>query len=199
MSENQSFPIWQKLLFSPFVLKQKRTRKIAYIAIMVALAIVCNMYFEFKLGAVQYSFTTAISALIGLLIGPTAGLIACFIGDAVGFMVNPFGAYTPWIGLATGLIAFISGCVFHLFKTDKKWAVYVKLGIIAVLTFFICSIGINSTFLWLAYYNNTGYFAYLVNRYIVLGQLLVSVINYALLFIFVPLIGKISFFKDLNI
>ena len=135
MSENL-----KRLFFSPFILKASRARKIAYIAMMVALSIVSNMFFEFKLGAVQYSFTTLVSALIGILIGPIAGFIACFIGDGVGFIANPFGAYTPWIGLATGLVAFISGFIVHFIKNDKPYTIYVKLAIISVSTFLICSV-----------------------------------------------------------
>ena len=199
MSENRSFPLWQRLIFSPFVLKASRARKIAYVALMVALAIVCNMYFEFKLGAVQYSFTTAVSMLIGLLIGGGAGFVACFIGDAIGFIANPFGAYTPWIGLATGLTALISGAVFHLIKTNRNWHLYVKVAFISLLSFAVCSLGINSTFLWLSYYSSMSYGEWLAFRYIASGQIIVSAVNYALLFILVPVLKKVAFFKDLEL
>ena len=190
---------WEKLLFSPFILKVTRARKIAYISMMVALSIVGNMFFEFKLGVVQYSFTTLISALIGILIGPIAGFVACFIGDGVGFIANPFGAYTPWIGFATGLIAFISGAIIHLIKNKKASTVYVKIAVISVITFFICSVGINGTFLWLVWYSKMSYFEFLMYRYIGLGQLFVSLINYALLFAFMPVFKKVTFFKELQL
>lgn len=199
MSEN-----FKRLFFSPFVLKATRARKIAYIAMMVALSIVCNMFFEFKLGAVQYSFTTLVSALIGILIGPIAGFTACFIGDGIGFIANSSGSYSPWIGIATGLIAFATGAIVHLIKNDRYYTIYVKLTIISVITFFICSVGINCTFLWLvlrhlARYKEMTYFEFLIFRYIGLGQLFVSIINYAILFAFIPVFKRISFFKDLQL
>jgi ECF transporter S component (folate family) len=129
----------ERLFFSPFVLKEKRSRKIAYVAMMIALSIVCNIFFDFKLGAVQYSLTTAVSCLIGVLLGPVSGFVACFIGDMVGFFVNPFGAYTPWIGLSTGLMAFISGLIFHLWDNKNLLTVYAKCAIVAIATFVICS------------------------------------------------------------
>lgn len=190
---------WLRLVFSPFIIEEKRSRKIAYVAMMVALAIVSNIFFEFKLGTVQYSLTTLMSALIGLLLGPGAGFIACFIGDAVGFFVNPFGAYTPWIGLATGLVAFITGFVFHFFQNGSYLVLYIKLSIITLATFFICSIGINSTFLWLAYFNKATFFEFLFTRYIIQGQLYVSIVNYALLFLFATVIKRVSYFDDLGI
>ena len=194
MSENI-----KRLFFSPFILNATRARKIAYIAMMVALSIVGNMFFEFKLGAVQYSFTTLVSALIGILIGPIAGFIACFIGDGVGFIANPFGAYTPWIGLATGLVAFISGFVVHLIKNDKPYTIYIKLAIISVSTFLICSVCINGMFLWLVWYSKMTFLEFLVYRYIALGQFFVSVINYALLFALMPVFKRVTFFKDLQL
>ena len=194
MSENL-----KRLFFSPFILKASRARKIAYIAMMVALSIVGNMFFEFKLGAVQYSFTTLVSALIGILIGPIAGFIACFIGDGVGFIANPFGAYTPWIGLATGLVAFISGFIVHFIKNDKPYTIYVKLAIISVSTFLICSVCINGMFLWLVWYSKMTFFEFLIYRYIALGQLFVSIINYAVLFALIPIFKRVTFFKDLQL
>ena len=190
---------WKKLFFSPFILKATRARKIAYIAIMIALSIVGNMFFEFKLGVVQYSFTTLISALIGVLLGPISGFIACFIGDGVGFIANPFGAYTPWIGLATGLIAFISGAIIHLIKNEKAYTIYIKLAIVSILTFLICSVGINATFLWKVWYNEMSYVEFLIYRYIALGQLFVSAINYAMTFAIITVLKRITFFKDLNL
>ena len=36
-----------RLIFSPMLLKSGRARKVAYVAISVALSVVCNMFFEF--------------------------------------------------------------------------------------------------------------------------------------------------------
>ena len=197
--EKPKWSILQRLFFSPFVLKEKRSRKVAYIAIMVALSIVCNIFFEFKLGTVQYSLTTVVSCLIGVLLGPIGGFIACFIGDMVGFFVHPFGAYTPWIGLATGLMAFISGVVFHFNKSQKGYSVYLKCIIVAFVTFLICSLAINSTFLWVAYYNKTEFTKFLITRYFIQGQILVSALNYAILIVLLPVIKRVPFFKSLDI
>ena len=106
------FKNWRRLIFSPFVLKEKRSRKIAYVAMMVALAIMVNIYEIPSDGSVQWSFTTAVSILVGILVGPISGFVICFLGDGLGFAVHPKGAYTPWIGISTGMMALISGMVF---------------------------------------------------------------------------------------
>ena len=78
-----------KKLFSSDVLEDcSSTQKIAYIAIMTALCVVCNMFFEFKFADTQFSLTLFFSAITGLIIGPIFGFVACFLGDLVGFLYN---------------------------------------------------------------------------------------------------------------
>ena len=188
-----------RVVFSPFITSASTARKIAYIAVMTALSVACNMFFEIKLGDVQFSFTFAVSALIGLLIGGGVGFVACFIGDLLGFLSNTGGfAYMPWIGLSSGTVALISGIVFHLFTSNKTWVLYVKIAIISILSFLICTVGINTVSLW-ALYSQTDYFTYLTTRLFVLGGIYNSIVNYFLLFVIIPAIKRVSFFKNLNI
>ena len=104
----------------------------------------------------------------------------------------------PWIGLSTGTVALISGIVFHLFTSNKTWVLYVKIAIISILSFLICTVGINTVSLW-ALYSQTDYFTYLTTRLFVLGGIYNSIVNYFLLFVIIPAIKRVSFFKNLNI
>ena len=111
----------EKILFSELLCNSTKTQKIAYISVMTALLVVCNMFFEFKLADTQFSLTIFFSAITGCFIGPIYGFVACFLGDLVGFLYNSGGfMYMPWIGLSMGLIALVSGlimnCVFFKFK-----------------------------------------------------------------------------------
>jgi uncharacterized membrane protein len=100
-----------KKLFSSDIMNDSTpTQRIAYVAIMSAFLVVCNMFFEFKFADTQFSLTIFFSALTGLVIGPLYGFVACFLGDLVGFLYNSGGfMYMPWIGLAMGMVALISG------------------------------------------------------------------------------------------
>ena len=182
------------LLFSNFMQKATPTKKIAYVAIMTALAVVCNMFFEFKLADTQFSLTMFFSALTGMVIGPVFGFVACFLGDLVGFLYNSGGfMYMPWIGLSMGMVAFIAGFVMNCFEFKKAWVNYVKIAVVCILTFLICTVAINTTAFWLIYNNRkVPYFVYLFTRLFVQGQIWNSILNYTLLFALYPVVERIK-------
>ena len=176
---------WQRLLFGERLATKNKSHKIAYIAVMTALIVAANMFFEFKLAETQFSLTLAISVLTGMLIGPIFGFCACFLGDLVGFLYNSAGfAYLPWIGISMGLTALIAG-----FVTYSKKGTFIKLALVCVLTFCICTVAINTTAFWILY-SKVDYGTYLISRLFAQGQIWNSLFNYALLFIAVPALEK---------
>ncbi len=187
---------WQEVLFSRTLAKKNVSHKVAYIAVLTAFVVAANM-FEFKLADTQFSCTLVVSALAGIIIGPLFGFLACFLGDLVGFLVNSSGfAYMPWIGLAMGMVALIAGFVVNGIGWRFKGALIVKLLLVSVLTFLVCTVGINTTAFWLVY--NGGkvpYATYLFSRLIVQGQIWNSLFNYALLFLVAPALKRIKMLK----
>lgn len=171
-----------------------KTQRIAYVAVMTAFLVVCNMFFEFKFADTQFSLTIFFSALAGLVIGPCYGFVACFLGDLVGFLYNSAGfMYMPWIGLAMGMVALISGLIMNCFEFKFKFALYLKLLLVCVLTFLICTVAINTTAFWILYNTKkVPYFYYLATRLFIQGQIWNSLVNYVLLFVFYPLIIKVK-------
>ncbi len=185
---------WQRLLFSEILMEKSHSQKVAYIAVMTAFSVVANMFFEFKFADVQFSLTIFISALTGILIGAGFGFAACFLGDLVGFLYNNAGLmYMPWIGLSMAFTALLSGLFFSVIKGNgKAWFVYVKLAAVCVSVFFFCTALINTTALWKLLAPDMSYTQYFVYRFFVLGQVWNSIVNYALLFIAVPLLNRIK-------
>ena len=184
----------KRVLLSDILADSSKTQRIAYIAVMTALLVVCNMFFEFKFADTQFSLTIFFSALTGMIIGPLYGFVACFLGDLVGFLYNSAGfMYMPWIGLAMGMVALISGLIMNLIDFKVKFAVFIKLLLVGILTFLICTVAINTTAIWIMYNTRkVPFFAYLVTRLFVQGQIWNSIFNYALLFVAYPLILKIK-------
>ena len=159
---------------------------------MTAFVVMANMFFEFKFADTQFSLTIVISALAGILIGPLFGFTACFLGDLVGFLYHSAGfAYMPWIGLSMGLTAFIAGLVVNGIPGKQKWFLYVKLGIVCLSTFLLCTVAINTTAFWLLY-SKVDYWTYLVTRLFVQGQIWNSLFNFVLLFFAVPALNRIK-------
>ena len=193
MSE-QRIPKWKRILFSETLAEKNTSHKIAYIAVITAFAVAANT-FEFKLFDTQFSLTLLISALAGLLIGPLFGFAACFLGDFIGFLVNSSGyAYYPWIGISMGLVAAFAGLIVGGIPKAKSWFLYVKLAMVCVATFAVCTVAINTTAFWLLY-SKVDYGTYLVSRLFVQGQIWNSVFNYVLLFIITPVLVRVKALK----
>ena len=181
-----------RLLFSKTLAGKNISHQLAYVGMTTALVIVANMFFEFKLADTQFSLTLFISALAGILIGPLFGFVACFLGDLVGFLYHSSGyAYMPWIGVAMGMAALISGFVVGGISTKTKAGFYGKLALACVLIFAVCTVGINTTAFWLLYAKKVPYFTYLFTRIFVQGQIWNSLVNYALLFVALPTLSKV--------
>ena len=60
----------------------------------------------------QFSLTIFVSTIIGVILGPIAGFITCVFGDFIGYVSNSWGLiYMPWVGISTGLFAFLAGII----------------------------------------------------------------------------------------
>ena len=195
-SSKKTHPLWQRLLFSDLLLGGSRAKTVAWIGVMTALCIVTNI-FELKFATIQFSFTVFTSILAGIVLGPLPGFCAVFLGDGIGYLV---------------MTAAVAGLVMRI-PIKCRGSIFIKLALISVLTFFLCSVGINSTGM---YYIGLKIFfpanvsemvasrfggrfdfgIYLVIRYFFLFQIVNSAINYALLFAAVPALNAI---RPLNV
>ena len=184
-------PVWKALCFSPFLLKKDIAHKIAYIALTTALAVIVNAL-EIKLTVAQFSFTVFFSAFAGALLGGVAGFCAGFLGDMIGFFLHPMGEYSPWIGISTGLMAFLTALCILIFKGENRKSKYVKLAVASLLIFLLCTCGITALYLNLVWYKSMTYFEYISMRLFVQGQIFNSLVNSAMIVFLLPLLEKIK-------
>ena len=183
---------WKEIWLSKLLVGANDSRKIAYVAVTTALMVVVNMFFEFKLAETQFSFTLLASMVAGTVLGPIFGFCACFLGDLVGFFYHSAGfAYLPWIGISMGLTAMLSGLIINALPEKKEWVVYLKIAFIALSSFLLCTVAINTTACWLLY-AKVDYFTYLISRLFAQGQIWNSLVNYGLLFGIVPALNHIK-------
>ena len=179
---------WKRLLYSERLVDKNTAHKIAYVGVVTAFLVVGNLFFEFKLADTQFSFTLALSALAGMLIGPLFGFVACFLGDLVGFLFHNAGMmYMPWIGISMGLVAFFAGLLIG--NEGRKGNLLIRIAFLSLTTFLVCTVGINTTAFWLLY-AKTDYMTYLISRLFLQGQIWNSLVNYVLLFILIPLLKR---------
>ena len=210
----KSKKLWEKFAFSPMLQEKNATKKIAYISVVTAVLIVANTLLEIKFSDVQFSITLLLSMLAGILIGGGSGFCACIIGDAIGFIINSWGyVYMPWVGLTSGVTALLSGVIFYFIKFNKKVDLVLKLFLICLSSLIVGTILINSTGFYLYNYKmgfskavidyvkelfggEVSFLAYVCYRLIFKGQIFNCIVNYALLFIIVPIIIRLPFFKN---
>ncbi len=183
---------FKHIFLSKTLAEKSAGKRVAYIAVMTALTVIANMFFEFKLADTQFSFTIVVSALAGIIIGPFFGLASSFLGDLVGFLYHSSGyPYMPWIGISMGVVSLISGLIINGLSFEFKGGIYLKIALVCVSTFLICTVAINTTAFWILY-AKVPYFTYLISRLFVQGQIWNSLVNYALLFIIIPIIIRIK-------
>ena len=134
------------LLFAFFFIKKQpkrnelsKTQKITYIALLSALATVCNI-FDIKISdEFQISLVASVGFISGYLFGGGIGFAVCFLGDLLGAIINPHGPYNPIIGIGTGLWGLIPGIVFYYFRGND----FIKALISFAIGFLLVSAGVN--------------------------------------------------------
>ena len=202
-----------KWLFTKLLEGKSSSRVVAYLGVLTAFFTVVN-FLEISISTdVQLSLTMAVAMLIGILVGPIFGGGVCFLGDAVGFLLNPKGSiYMIWVGLSVAAFAFLAGVIFHILPSTKKGNIWWKLVLLCISSFLICTVGINSTgfyfynraigfsqavenFVTQKFGGGVFFWGYVVYRLFFKLQIIGSLINYALLFLILPILLKIDVLK----
>lgn len=118
-----------------------KTQKISYASVLTALCVLANIFDVKVSDALQLSFVATTGFLAGYLLGGGYGFAVCFLGDLIGAIINPHGAYNPVIGVGTGLWGLVPGLVF----TSRRGNGQLRL----LISFAICSVlvsGLVNTF-----------------------------------------------------
>ena len=198
-------------IFSPLLQGKSHSKKVAYVGLFTAFLIVCNGFFSFPIGDVQFSITIFASLLAGVILGPTAGFLSCFVADLLGYFISSGGMfYYFWVGLSTSFFAFIAGLLFINKKGNKSVKITaIKIAVIILTSFIICTVIINSTGFYI-YNKNVGFLTsvieyakntfgsevsfliYLAYRLIFRGQILNSIFNYVLFIVAIPLLKRLK-------
>lgn len=102
----------------------KNVRCIAVTGFLIAVSMVIEMY-SIDLQFVKVNFAFLAIAAIGMLFGPSVGLIAGFACDIAGYIAHPSGGFLPAYVIVGGLQGLIYGlCLYH--KADSHSIVLVN-------------------------------------------------------------------------
>ena len=191
------------ILFPNVFLSMSAAKKMAFIGIFVALSVVVNMFPIDVSASLKISFNYFFCFFCGVIFGPVIGFAISFLGDLLAFLL-PMSGGMYWFptGICTGLLAFIPGIIFSTIHFKFRGGVFVKAAIAIVLMYILitCGLGALSNYLYVKYViyagkeYNTLFFTYLGGK--ILFSTIVSAVNYALVFLFIPILNSI---KSLNL
>lgn len=92
------------------------TRTLVTLAVLVAMEIVLSRFLSISAWNTKIGFSFVPIAVAAMLFGPVAGGITGALGDFIGALLFPIGAYFPGFTLT----AFLTGVVFGLFLYKEQ-------------------------------------------------------------------------------
>lgn len=130
----------------------------------------------------RITFTFAVSAMAGMILGPVPALVICGCGDILGYLLNPGGgAYFFGFTLSAMLGGFIYGLC--LYKRERKYIVPWTILAVFIITLFV-NIILNTYWLSIVYEKAVGMFAgmRIIKNFVVfpLHVIVISVLGSAL-------------------
>ena len=100
---------------------RKHTIRITMTAVFLGLALVLKSFLSFNIpifggNGLRVGFAGIFTAFPAFLFGPLYGGITSGLSDFIGFVINPTGAYIPWLSVCAFCGGFIKGMIWKLFK-----------------------------------------------------------------------------------
>ncbi len=135
-----------------------KTKNNAYLGLLVALEIILSRFLSFNAWNVKIGFNFVPIVVAAMLFGPVSAGIVAALGDFLGAILFPIGAYFPGF-TAT---AFMTGVVFGLFLYKKQTAAR-TLGSVLI-NQLVLSLLLNS--LWISILYGSPYLPLLATRII---------------------------------
>lgn len=133
------------LSFKKSFFELKSIRCITTVGVLIAIAVVLDGFGSIRIGDfLKINFTFLPLAVIGMLFGPSVGFISGLAVDVVGYLVNPIGAFIPWLVLITGLEGLIYGLVLYNLKPERTIMQIVRIVVARLLTCGICYLTLNT-------------------------------------------------------
>lgn len=118
-------------------------------AMLVALYTILS-FFTFKLStALEIGFAYLALAVCGMMFGPVIGGIAGAVGDTLGFIVSPNGAFFPGFTLSAFIMGFIYGIVLY-----KKPLTLKRIMLASFIVMFVCNLILTPIWLNMMYGTN---------------------------------------------
>ncbi len=131
--------------FKKSAMELKSIRCVAVVGVFLAVAVVLDGYFSIRIGDfIKLNLACLPLALIGILFGPTVGLLAGVLVDIVGYLIYPVGGFLPWLMLITGLEGLIYGLVLYNLKPEKTYKQFIRITVARAIVCVVCNLVLNT-------------------------------------------------------
>lgn len=95
-----------------------KTKKLILSAMFLSILLVLSRFLSIKTSFLVISFSFIPIMLCSIYLGPKYSLVVAALGDLIGALIFPFGAYFPGFTITAGLMGFIYG--IFLYKNPNK-------------------------------------------------------------------------------
>lgn len=127
----------------------KSVKCIVTMGMLIAAAVVLDGFGSVRIGeAIKINFTFLPLSMIGILFGPVPCFFAGLLTDIIGYLVNPVGAFIPWLVLITGLEGLIYGMVLYNIGSEKTVKTIVRIVVARFAVCALCNLTLNTAALY---------------------------------------------------
>src|SRR5690554_4416646 len=110
-----------------------KTRRLVFVGILIAIEVIFTRFLSLQTPIVRIGFGFLAVSLTSMLFGPVVGGISAAMGDLLGMMLFPRGAYFPGFTLS----AFLGGCIYGLFLYKKPKSLLNIFLAVLIITLFV--------------------------------------------------------------
>ena len=135
-----------------------KTRDLVIMAFMIALEIILTRFLSINTPILRIGFGFLPVAMLGIMYGPIWAGLSYAIGDVLGMMIFPTGAYFPGFTLT----AFLTGLTYGLFLYKKENITWKTALIPCLIVTLVLNLCLDT--LWLKILMGQGFFALLPTR-----------------------------------
>ena len=137
--------------------KKSATSRLVIMAVLIAMEIILTRFCSINTPILRIGFGFLPVAMMGIMFGPVWAAAGYAIGDLLGMLIFPSGAYFPGFTLT----AFLTGLVFGLFLHNREitWKRVLPASLIIILG---CNLILDT--LWLSILMGDGFIALLPTR-----------------------------------
>ncbi|RJQ08638.1 MAG: folate family ECF transporter S component [Bacillota bacterium] len=134
-----------------------RTRRLTYLGLLIALAVVLTRYASVRLPIagvenIRIGFGHFPIIMAGVLYGPIAGAGAGALADLIGFALSPMGVYMPHFTVASALTGLLPGVLLSVWRPQGAGVPsFARLLVSIALTQLLIAVVLTSYALWLLF------------------------------------------------